>query len=90
MRLSSCGIDCDICEIGKEKNCAGCYSMKGKPFWSGDGVCDLFACAIDKKHPNCGKCEGFPCDKLKEWAYSESGENGLRIENLRMMEVSPL
>jgi hypothetical protein len=83
MRLSSCGIDCDTCEIGKEKNCAGCQSVKGKPFWSAEGLCDLFACASKKEHPHCGKCEGFPCEMLKEWA---AGENSERIDNLRMLE----
>lgn len=85
MDLSSCGIDCDTCKFKVEASCPGCNALQGKPFWSKDGTCDLYACASGKEHPHCGKCGNFPCEMLKEWA---SGENGERIENLRSLEAS--
>ncbi|MDR0819679.1 MAG: DUF3795 domain-containing protein [Oscillospiraceae bacterium] len=80
MNLSSCGIDCAACKFTAEKNCPGCHAVKGKPFWSADGDCDLYTCAADKVVHNCGKCSEFPCGMLKQWAESENPE---RIENLR-------
>jgi hypothetical protein len=82
-RLSSCCIDCNACQIGTTQNCPGCQSVEGKPFWSRDGVCDLYSCASGKSHAHCGKCGEFPCNMLSEWAFSEPGENGARIDNLR-------
>ena len=76
MNLSSCGLDCDACAIGKEKDCPGCHATKGNPFW---GDCDLYACAAEKTLTHCGKCGKFPCDMLREWASQEGVE---RIDNL--------
>ncbi|MDR0936756.1 MAG: DUF3795 domain-containing protein [Oscillospiraceae bacterium] len=88
MKLSSCGIDCAACKFSVEQGqrCPGCYAVKGKPFWSTDGICDLYVCAADKGVHNCGKCGEFPCGMLQTWAYQEEGENGQRIENLRNLE----
>jgi len=83
MNLSSCGIDSAACKFAVEQNCPGCHEVKGKPFWSSNGVCDLYLCASEKGLHNCGKCGGFPCSMLHEWACQEEGENGQRIENLR-------
>ena len=83
MNLSSCGIDCDICVFKKEQNCKGCYALEGKPHWSEENACELYACAVDKNLPHCGKCESFPCETLHEWAGSENPE---RIENLKNRE----
>ena len=89
MNLSSCGIDCDACKFKAGKNCPGCFETDGKPFWAngGAGKCDLYACAEKRTLPHCGKCKDLPCAMLKEWAYSEEGENGKRIENLRIREI---
>ena len=81
MRLSSCGLDCDGCGIGQEKNCPGCHACEGNPFWS-DGTCDLYACATERRLENCAACENFPCDMLQEWATGEGPE---RVENLRAL-----
>jgi len=83
MNLSSCGTDCDACAYKTSHNCPGCNALKGKPFWSGEGGCDLFACADGKALPHCGKCGEFPCAMLQEWA--SDGENPERIENLRAL-----
>ena len=83
MNLSSCGIDCDACKFKVEQNCTGCHALKGKPFWSKEGPCDLFACATAKNLRHCGKCAEFPCAMLNEWASGESPE---RIDNLIALE----
>ena len=88
MRLSSCGIDCDVCKFTVEKECPGCHALKGKPFWTSDVSCDLFACANGKKIHDCGKCSDFPCGMLQEWASGIDDttglpEDGQRIKNLQ-------
>lgn len=88
MNLSSCGIDCDACKFKIEGNCPGCHALKGKPFWSNEGTCDLYACANGKNLHDCGKCGEFPCEMLQEWANNEEGENGQRIKNLKAREES--
>ena len=77
---SACGINCDTCQIGKEKSCKGCKTIKGEIFW---GKCDLYQCSADKNLDHCGKCQQFPCEMLKEWAKSENPE---RIDNLRQLK----
>jgi len=79
MNLSSCGLDCDICQFKVEQSCPGCHVLEGKPFWSKGVTCDLYACAAGKNLPHCGQCDGFPCGTLKEWASAEGAE---RIDNL--------
>ena len=85
MNLSSCGIDCDVCEFKISEKCTGCYEVKGKPFWAkdGDSKCDLYQCAENKNLPHCGKCKEFPCGMLEEWAKEGDGE---RIRNLKKRE----
>ena len=80
MNISSCGLDCDTCHFKVEENCPGCHALKGKPHWSREEACDLYACADEKKLPHCGTCGEFPCGMLKEWA---SGEGPERIDNLK-------
>ena len=83
MNLSFCGIDCDTCKYKIEQNCPGCRAVQGKPFWAGDGSCDLYTCATGKDLPHCGKCGEFPCGTLKEWAAQENPE---RIGNLKALQ----
>lgn len=42
--------------------------------------CELYRCNSEKKQAHCGKCNQFPCDKLKEWASKENPE---KIDNLK-------
>ena len=77
MRLSSCGINCDVCKFTVDKNCPGCHTLKGKPFWAGDSTCDLFACADDRQIQDCGKCGEFPCGMLHKWANGTDDTTGL-------------
>lgn len=86
MNLSSCGIDCDVCQFKSEKSCPGCHPLEGRPFWAKEGTCDLYACAVEKKLLHCGGCGDFPCETLSEWA---SGENSERIDNLKALEKKP-
>ena len=65
MIISACGLDCDECQF-YNKECNGCFSMKGKPFWTVEattaGICPLFDCSINKKRfENCGECFELPC-----------------------------
>jgi len=83
MNLSVCGIDCDLCKHREEDGCLGCSVTKGKQFW---GNCDLYACCNRKNLPHCGKCEGFPCKMLKEWAAQANPE---RIQNLIDLNKKP-
>lgn len=77
---SICGIDCGSCKFQKEQHCTGCKNSKGKVFW---GICELYNCNADKNQAHCGKCDDFPCEKLREWAASENQE---RIDNLRNLK----
>ena len=46
----------------------------------------MATCCIGKGLAHCGKCDQFPCDVLKEFAYSkEHGDNGARIERLKAL-----
>lgn len=65
MKISACGLICDECPFF-QKECKGCFQMKGKPFWTADatpkGICPLFDCSInEKKLKNCGNCSELPC-----------------------------
>ena len=90
MRLSSCGIDCDICKFRLKENgaCFGCHEIKGKTFWAGDTACELYICSSDKGLQNCGECSDLPCATLEEWASGTDDTTGLpenkqRIKNLQ-------
>jgi len=82
MDISVCGIDCGACAHKKENKCEGCriVAPKGECVWG--GRCELHDCAAEKNLPHCGKCDGFPCAKLQEWAASENPE---RIDNLKAL-----
>lgn len=83
MNISSCGIDCSKCKFSVEQNCMGCHEHKGNPFW---GMCQLYECAAKKKIQHCGKCEGFPCQKLIDAHKNENPKgNGIEIENLKKL-----
>lgn len=76
---SVCGLDCASCRFHLEQSCRGCQESRGKIFW---GNCDLYRCNAEKHQEHCGRCAGFPCPTLKEWAASEGPE---RIDNLRSL-----
>ncbi len=78
--LASCGLDCQACEY-RTKNCPGCQASGGTLAW---GECGLAKCCMSKKLEHCGKCDEFPCEKLKAFSFDKAhGDNGRRIENLR-------
>ncbi len=61
---SVCGIYCGTCEYF-EKQCQGCGSVEGKPFWTTQMhvvICPLYDCCINRKQvEHCGLCDEFPC-----------------------------
>jgi hypothetical protein len=93
MKLSACGLNCDECQF-YPKECAGCYAVNGKPFWTAEatstGICPLFDCAINQKgFSNCGDCVDLPCKifmDLKDPSISAAEHQKsirLRVKNLR-------
>ena len=79
--MAYCGLDCGACSWRAKTNCLGCQARGGKTFW---GECVLAKCCIEKHFAHCGKCEQFPCEQLKAFAFDKDhGDNGLRIENLK-------
>lgn len=69
MIISNCGLLCDECNF-YQKECLGCYQVKGGPFWSHDlpeKICPLFDCSINnKKFKNCGDCTDLPCKMFND------------------------
>jgi hypothetical protein len=67
--ISACGLLCNECPYF-EKECQGCFSMKGKPFWAvtaESGICALFDCSVNKKQfRDCGGCAELPCKMFLE------------------------
>lgn len=83
---SRCGILCKECEYRDKMNCASCIHID-KPFW-GDS-CPVKSCCENKGLEHCGKCSGFPCDLLNQFAYDkQQGDNGKRIEQCRAWSVN--
>lgn len=83
MAFAYCGLDCAICDYREKMNCSGCQACGGEMFW---GECEIAACCISKQIENCSKCDQFPCENLKAFAFhAEQGDNGKRIENLKSL-----
>lgn len=76
--MTVCGLFCSECEL-YEKECQGCTSMEGKPFWvvhleEEDKICPLYKCSLERKYTHCGQCEELPCRKwhdLKDPSLSD-------------------
>jgi len=93
MELSACGLICNDCQFfGKE--CNGCISVTGKPFWAAEipvtGTCPLYYCAINLKgYKNCGDCAELPCQMFinqKDPNTSDAEHKksiSIRVKNLR-------
>lgn len=89
---SRCGILCGECGYKDKMNCGGCIHID-KPFWAesldGGDSCPVKSCCEGKGLEHCGKCGGFPCDLLTQFAYDkEQGDDGKRIEQCRKWSVS--
>jgi hypothetical protein len=93
MKTSACGLICEECHF-YQKECNGCYQVKGKPFWTADenspDICPLYDCSINKKGlENCGKCKELPCNlyfELKDPNITEEVHLQtiqIRVSNLR-------
>lgn len=77
---TSCGLNCGECKYF-EKECKGCATLAGKPFWTTFmkvEVCPLYDCCINKKQlEHCGLCAEFPCESFQK---SESDDPNLSAE----------
>jgi hypothetical protein len=76
-----CGIYCGNCDY-LSKDCDGCKSREGKPFWTNlynIAVCPLYDCCHNQKQlEHCGLCPDFPCStflSLKDPSMSEEEAN---------------
>ncbi len=77
-----CGLICDECSYRVKFNCPGCVAAQGKLFW---GECPVAHCSIDQKIGHCGQCKSFVCERLHQFAFDpQQGDNGKRIENLKL------
>jgi hypothetical protein len=56
------GIEYNIWDIN---DCDGCKSDSGRIF-SGCSKCNVRICAVEKGITNCGYCEDYTCEKLRE------------------------
>ena len=68
--MTVCGLFCSECVL-YQKECQGCQSMEGKPFWvihleEDDKICPLYKCSQERTHPNCGQCGELPCQKWSD------------------------
>ena len=62
-------------------HCDGCHGDRGM-HWSPD--CWILLCCVDEKNlDDCSGCEGFPCEKLVEWA----GQNERYGEALHQLKL---
>ncbi len=61
--------------------CDGCLpEIRGRlNAWCGE--CPIRACAIEKKHPNCGYCSGYPCDTVAKFV-AEIPEAKSRLDEI--------
>lgn len=92
MNISSCGIDCSVCEH-LNVTCLGCKETSGKPFWTKfDGmppVCPLSDCAAKRGYKSCGECAELPCKLFLEMkdphSTDEEHQEGIktRVGNLK-------
>lgn len=95
MNISACGLICDQCHFFN-KECAGCFNLKGKPFWteedSANGVCALFDCSINQKgYLNCGDCIDLPCKMfvdLKDPNISEEDHQKQIQQRIKILRKS--
>lgn len=77
--LTVCGGDCKRCPnyLGeKQPRCAGCDTLKGKPFWA-NGVCPIYACVNKQGVDQCGVCKDFPCEQFMNH-YDPNNPEGQR------------
>ena len=88
--MECCGVVCTACEY-YPRDCPGCRSVGGKPFWTaytGQDLCDIYRCgALKRKRPNCGGCPELPCARygLEDPTRThEENEAGLREQLKRL------
>lgn len=93
MEISACGLFCNDCPFFN-KDCKGCYNLKGSPFWTKQatktGICPIYDCSINQKtYSNCGECNELPCQiyiqlkdpNITDKEHQESIQK--RVKNLR-------
>ena len=91
--ISACGLICSDCEFF-EKQCGGCYTVKGSTFWANEmmptKICPLFDCSVNTRgHKSCGDCDELPCStflQMKDPSQSDEEHEKtlkIRIERLK-------
>jgi hypothetical protein len=83
--ISCCGCICSEC-AEYQKNCTGCWAVKGKPYWIqyvDEDVCPEYICCVTKHgYRTCAECEKLPCElwyQLKDPSQTdEEHEAGIR------------
>jgi hypothetical protein len=68
---SYCGLLCGGCAYKESHGCAGCFAVKGKPFW---GECDVAKCCQEKGYAHCGECPDIPCETLRDMSHGDGDE----------------
>lgn len=80
--ISCCGVICTECEY-YPKDCKGCPSIGGKPFWlqySGEDICSIYkCCVVEKKESSCASCEELPCVLYERSDPTKSDEENQAI-----------
>lgn len=75
---SRCGLLCSRCGYREPMHCPGCVETD-RPFWGES--CPVKSCCQGKGLAHCGRCDRFPCELLRQFAYDkEQGDGGKRIE----------
>ena len=93
MSLSPCGMDCGSCDYNK--NCEGCHSTKGKPFYIKDfgvEVCPMYDCSVNKKgYKSCAECPELPCQIFYDWkdpSMTDEAHTNAINENVKKLKAS--
>lgn len=82
---SRCGLLCSQCTWRERMNCPGCLKTHGQMF---HGQCDKAICCEGRGHEHCGKCGGFPCNKIIELANDPvHGDGGKILDRLRQWSL---
>lgn len=83
---SPCGAVCAECDRFP-RECRGCRKICGKVFWlryTGDAVCPIYKCCMDKGEKSCRGCSELPCSRFVKDPTISDEENAANLK--RMVE----
>lgn len=81
--ISVCGLNCAKCSLYHNNQCGKCRGDL-EVHWSPD--CRFLPCATDKGLQYCSECDGFPCEKLEEFASDGYAHHKQTVENMKRMK----